>query len=74
MRIAKFDGLEPRRCKDVRGIVALKIGPQKGSGLLRNRPLALKSSTTQLEYWWCIDIVFQYNTWMHLKKLLKTAI
>ena len=29
MRIAKFDGLEPRRCKDVRGIVAPKIDPEK---------------------------------------------
>ena len=27
-RIAKFDGLEPRRCKDIKGIVAPEIGPK----------------------------------------------
>ena len=27
-RIAKFDGLEPQRCKDVKGIVAPEIGPK----------------------------------------------
>jgi len=26
-RIAKFDGLEPRRFKDIKGIVAPEIGP-----------------------------------------------
>ena len=26
--IAKFDGLEPRRCEDIKGIVAPEIGPQ----------------------------------------------
>ena len=30
-RIAKFDGLEPRRFKDIKGIVAPEIGP-KGFG------------------------------------------
>ena len=25
---AEFDGLEPRRCEDVKGIVALEIGPK----------------------------------------------
>ena len=27
-RIAKFDGLEPRRCEDLQGIVAHEIGPK----------------------------------------------
>ena len=27
-RIAKFDGLEPRRCEDIKGIVATEIGPK----------------------------------------------
>ena len=27
-RIAKFDGFEPRRCEDVKGIVAPEIGPK----------------------------------------------
>ena len=27
-RIGKFDGLEPRRCEDIRGIVAPEIGPE----------------------------------------------
>ena len=38
-RIAKFDCLEPRRCEDIKGILALEIDP-KVSGLSRNRPLA----------------------------------
>ena len=41
MRIAKVDGLEPRCCKDVKGIEAHEIG-QKVSRLLGNRPLATK--------------------------------
>ena len=36
-RIAKFEGLEPGRCEDIKGIVANEMGP-KVSGLLRNRP------------------------------------
>ena len=28
-RIAKFDSLEPRRCKDMKGIVAPEIGPKR---------------------------------------------
>ena len=28
-RIAKFDGLEPRRCKDITGIGAHEINPKK---------------------------------------------
>ena len=28
MRIAKFDGLGPRRCEDIKGIVAPEIGPK----------------------------------------------
>ena len=27
-RIAKFDGLEPRRCEDIKGIVPPEIGPK----------------------------------------------
>ena len=27
-KIAKFDGLEPRRCDDIKGIVAPEIGPR----------------------------------------------
>ena len=27
-RIAKFEGLEPRRCKDIKAIVAPEIGPK----------------------------------------------
>ena len=27
-RIAKFGGLEPRRCEDIKGIVAPEIGPK----------------------------------------------
>ena len=34
--IAKFDGLEPRRCIDTKGIMAPEIDP-KVSELLRNR-------------------------------------
>ena len=26
--IAKFEGLEPRRCEDIKGIVAPEIGPK----------------------------------------------
>ena len=33
-RIAKFDGLEPRRCEDVKGIVAPEIG-RKNVGTFR---------------------------------------
>ena len=29
MKIAKFDGLEPRRCEDIKGIVAPEIGPKR---------------------------------------------
>lgn len=28
-RIAKFGGLEPRRCEDIEGIVAAEIGPRR---------------------------------------------
>ena len=28
MRIAKFDGLKPRRCEDINGIVAPEKGPK----------------------------------------------
>ena len=28
LRIAKFDGLEPRRCEDIKGIVAPEIDPK----------------------------------------------
>ena len=28
-RIGKFGGLEPRRCEDIKGIVASEIGPKK---------------------------------------------
>ena len=34
-----FGGFEPRRSKDIKGIMAPEIGP-KVSGLFRNRPLA----------------------------------
>ena len=27
-RISKFEGLEPRRCEDIKGIVVLDIGPK----------------------------------------------
>ena len=27
-RIAKFEGLEPRRCEDIKGIVVPDIGPK----------------------------------------------
>ena len=27
-RIPKFDGLKPRRCEDIKGIVAPEIGPK----------------------------------------------
>ena len=36
-RVAKFDGLEPRRCEYLKGIVAPEIGP-KIFGTLRNMP------------------------------------
>ena len=29
-RIVKFDGLEPRRCEDIKEIVAPEIGPNRG--------------------------------------------
>ena len=35
-RIAKFDGLEPRRCKDIKLIVVPEMGP-KSFGLLLGR-------------------------------------
>ena len=38
--IAKFDGLEPWRCEDIKGIVAPEIG-RNVPGLLRNKPQVL---------------------------------
>ena len=37
-RIAKFEGLELRRCEDIKGIVVPNISPERVSELLRNRP------------------------------------
>ena len=36
-RIAKFDGLEPRRCEDIKGIVAPEIDP-KSFGTFERAP------------------------------------
>ena len=40
-RIAKFDGSEPRRCKDIKGIVAPEIDP-KSFGTFEKRAPGLK--------------------------------
>ena len=40
-RIAKFDGLEPRRLKDIKGIVAPEIGP-KSFGTFEKQAPGLK--------------------------------
>ena len=37
-RITKFDGLEPRRCEDVKGIVAPGKGPKIFGTLERQAP------------------------------------
>ena len=46
-RIANFDGLEPRRCEDIKGIVAPEIGP-KGFGTFEKQAPALNFSGLSL--------------------------
>ena len=41
-RIAKFEGLEPRRCEDIKGIVVLDIGP-KGFGTFEKQAPVTKT-------------------------------
>ena len=43
-RIAKFEGLEPRRCEDIEGIVVPDIGP-KSFGTFEKQALGLSRST-----------------------------
>ena len=37
-RIAKFDGLEPRRYEDIEGIVAQEIGPKRFGTIEKQAP------------------------------------
>ena len=39
-RIAKFDGLEPRRCEDVKGIVAPEIDPKSFGAFEKRAPVS----------------------------------
>ena len=41
-RIAKFEGLEPRRCEDIKGIVVPDIGPKSFGTFEKQAPAALK--------------------------------
>ena len=41
-RIAKFDSLEPRRCKDMEEIVASEVGPMR-FGKTETRPKLLEA-------------------------------
>ena len=38
-RITKFDGLEPRRCEDVKGTVSPEIGPKTFGTLEEQAPV-----------------------------------
>ena len=37
-RIAKFEGLEPRRCEDIKGIVVPDIGPKSFGTFEKHAP------------------------------------
>ena len=45
-RIAKFEGLEPRRCEDIKGIVVPDIGP-KSFGTFEKQAPGLSFRTTK---------------------------
>ena len=42
-RIAKFEGLEPRRCEDIKGIVVPDIGPKSFGTFEKQAPAPQKS-------------------------------
>ena len=52
-RISKFDGLEPRRCKDIKGIVAPEIGP-KGCGTFEKQATGREMTCFECS---CVDNV-----------------
>ena len=39
-RIAKFEGLEPRHCQDIKGIMAPEIGPKSFGTFEKKAPVA----------------------------------
>ena len=48
-RIARFGGLEPRRCGDIKGIVASKIDP-KGFGTFKKQAPGARFSKVQKHF------------------------
>ena len=48
-RIAKFDGLEPRRCEDIKGIVAPEIGPKSFGTFEKQAPATDSNWRTKQE-------------------------
>ena len=51
-RIAKFDGLEPRRCEDMKGIVAPEIGP-KSFGTFEKQATAPRKQLIECQKYFC---------------------
>ena len=49
--IAKFEGLEPRRCEDIKGIVAPEIGPESFGTFEKQAPErnSILTSTIQVQ-------------------------
>ena len=48
-RIAKFEGLEPRRCEDIKGIVVPDIGPKSFGRISGDIILFVSSKRRRLE-------------------------
>ena len=49
-RIAKFEGLEPRSCEDIKGIVVPDIGP-KSFGTFEKQALGRQTLTQTRKVW-----------------------
>ena len=53
---AKFDGLEPRHCEDITGIMASEIGP-KSFGTFKKQALGLKMMRDTIHHRYFVECV-----------------
>ena len=69
-RIAMFDGFEPRRCEDIKGIVTPEIGPNSFGTSEKQVPVGRFSKVPKtfraflkLRLAYSVELVFSYDVW-----------